>query len=216
MFYHVHVVNLILLVVVMILINHLKIFFFVSINTHIIIDNSFNLLDHRRQSVRILHEFLLREKIIQRTLNNEERQKTNEEKKADRQYLYRHLTECSVAIQLLLNCSPEYWSFIPMNHNEANEEDQKLGSTDFEQYSGWSARERTDEEVEWCLANISTTIDGTRFSQLQLHQQRLFFKQGYDLLILPHRHLDIFNLSLVFMCKSINKMISSHVCLLVF
>lgn len=159
------------------------------------------LLYHRRHSVRILHEFLLGEAIIQRTRNQEERMKTADEKKADRLYLYRHLTECSAALQLLLNCSPQYWSFIPMDQDEADQLDRQISPIDFDPLPEWSCRERSDEEVDWCLANVPSPIDGTRFSRLQQHQQRLFFKHGYDLLILPHRHLDLFNLSIVFLCS---------------
>lgn len=157
------------------------------------------LLYHRRQSIRILHEFIIGHRIIQRTLEQTEQQRTQDEKRADQLFLYRHLTQCSAALQILLNCSSQYGCLIPMNHREADQQDTEFIQPHANEMYQWSARERTDDEVDWCLAHVREPIDGTRYSKLQLYQQRLFFKRGYDLLILPHRHLDIFDLSIVFL-----------------
>lgn len=134
-------------------------------------------------------------------------------------FLYRHLTECSHAIQLLLNRTTIYWPFIPMEMAEADREDELLEretttttttTTSFsssdqqqsnEQNEIASPYERTDQEVEWCLANLPKPPDGTRFSRLQYHKQKVFLKLGWDLLCLPPRHLDIFNMSIIFVCK---------------
>jgi hypothetical protein len=66
-----------------------------------------------------------------------------------------------------------------------------------------SPYERTDQEVEWCLANLPSTPTNTRFSRLQINKQRSFFKNGSDVLILPVRHLDIFNMAIAFVCMYI-------------
>jgi hypothetical protein len=116
--------------------------------------------------------------------------------------LYQHLIQCSAALQLLLNRSAYYWCLVPMDiedlqKSQGQEEDQE---TDNVTSQNWSPRERTKQEVEWCLANVPKTPDGTRFSRLQLQQQKMFFKNGSDLLSLPPRHLDIFNMTIVFVC----------------
>ena len=118
-------------------------------------------------------------------------------------YLYKHLTECYVAVQLLLNHCAHYWPFIPMSIEEAQQEDdllqKKLEISNFDS-EFCSPYERTDQEVEWCLANLPQTPTNTRFSRLQINKQRAFFKNGSDLLFLPVRHLDIFNMGIVFVC----------------
>ena len=150
-----------------------------------------------------------------------ERQKTNEEKKADQQYLYRHLTECSAAFQLLLNCSAHYWCFVPMVTVEADEEDRlfrlknsnQTQSVPQDDSEDWSPRERTDQETEWCLAHVPRPPDGTRFSRLQLLKQKAFLKQGRDLLFLPPRHLDLLDMAPLFVCKSIELSSLTHLSL---
>ena len=143
------------------------------------------------------------------------------EKTADHMFLYRHLTECSVAIQLLLNRTAIYWPFIPIEMAEADREDNiffhhtTLNNTETENQQQPSYEEnqadftsnsdetsspyeRTNQEVEWCLANLPKTPDDTRFSRLQINKQKVFFKHGWDRLCLPPRHLDIFNMTIVF------------------
>jgi hypothetical protein len=120
-------------------------------------------------------------------------------------YLYQHLTECYVAVQLLLNRSAHYWSFIPMSMEEAEQEEKKdLQNTKVDSQYG-SPYERTDQEVEWCLANLPRTPPNTRFSRVQINKQTEFLKSGSDLLFLPVRHLDIFNMAIVFVRMFLKK-----------
>ena len=128
-------------------------------------------------------------------------------------FLYRHLTQCSVAIQLLLNRTAIYWPFIPMDRSEADQEsDETLEKQQTnEENSGIftlnseisTPYERTDQEVAWCLANLPATPDGTRFSRVQINKQKIFFKHAWDLFCLPPRHLDLFDMTLVFLCMCI-------------
>lgn len=166
------------------------------------------LLFHRQQSLRVVHEFLLGPSNIQHTLDLYEQEKTSDDKKADQQLLYQHLTQCSVAIQLLLNRTPHYWCFIPMTDEEADKDDQVNSSKEF-QYEG-SPRERTDDETEWYFNHLPQPPLGTRFSQYQQKQQKFFFKHGYDLLCLPPRHLDLFDMAPIFICKFLSFLFNIH------
>ena len=86
---------------------------------------------------------------------------TFREKKADQMFVYKHLTECHVAVQLLLNQCAHYWSFVPMSMEEAAQEEMEISTADSQFCSPY---ERTNVEVDWCLLNLPQTPMNTRFS----------------------------------------------------
>ncbi|CAF1557995.1 unnamed protein product, partial [Adineta steineri] len=78
---------------------------------------------HREHGNRIIHEFILG------SLNSSrmrQQTKSKEESIADNMLLYKHSARCSYAIQMFLDCNPQYWCFVPMSTMEA--ETQNLRS----------------------------------------------------------------------------------------
>lgn len=155
---------------------------------------------HRRESVRILHEFLLGPSVM----NEIQRMNDNDNGTIDRSVtnrctsrLYQHLTECSSAIQLLLNCSKYYWCFVPISDTDI-EQDRPFDIDD-EQFH--SSQERTDDEVNRLMAHVRSPPSGTSYTRKQIEQQRRFFKYAFDRLFLPPRHLDIFTFMPIYLFR---------------
>ena len=129
--------------------------------------------------------------------------------------LYRHSTLCGTAMQMFLDCNPQYWCCVPMKHIDAQNDDciyQQIHSTINildahhrhentidHQPSINRANIRGDEEVQWYMDSLPLPPAGYRFSQRQQHQQYLFFKYNQDF-IMPSSHLDLYNATIIFVC----------------
>lgn len=119
--------------------------------------------------------------------------------------LYRHSTLCGTAMQMFLDCNPQYWCCVPMKHTVAENDDriyQQIPSTIniiANQSSINRKNIRGDEEVQWYMYNLPLPPAGYRFSQRQQHQQYLFFKYNQDF-IMPSSHLDLYNATIIFVC----------------
>ena len=135
--------------------------------------------------------------------------------------LYRHSTLCRTAMQMFLNCNPQYWCFVPVNNMDADNDDivyTQMGSPTIniishhysydENYldeksavSVTAATDvRSDEETQWLVDNLPVPPLGYRFTQRQRYQQYTFFKNKQDLFAPPSSHLDLYNATIVFVC----------------
>ena len=127
--------------------------------------------------------------------------------------LYRHSTLCETAMQMFLECNPQYWCCVPMKDTDANNADRVYAqiattrncmnnvyladdSTE-DQSSTIAPLMRTDEETKWYVDNLPLPPNGYRFSSRQRNEQYLFFKNKQDL-NKPSPHLDLYNATIVF------------------
>jgi hypothetical protein len=108
----------------------------------------------------------------------------------DTMWLYQHSTRCLTAIQLFLDCHPEYWCFIPMKSDEANRENNILTST-------------TKQLPSKPIAN-NTLIDaipkpppGYTFSRRQIEQQSYFSLFMIDPMIPFTINVALYNMAIV-------------------
>ncbi|CAF3988222.1 unnamed protein product, partial [Adineta steineri] len=70
---------------------------------------------HREHGNRIMHEFILSS---EKSTQIQQQTKSQEELTADTMLLYKHSIRCPSAIQLFLDCNPQYWHFVPMLKTE--------------------------------------------------------------------------------------------------
>ncbi|CAF1451534.1 unnamed protein product [Adineta steineri] len=70
---------------------------------------------HREHGNRIMHEFILGS---EKNTQIQQQTKSQEELIADTMLLYKHSIRCPSAIQLFLDCNPQYWHFVLMLKTE--------------------------------------------------------------------------------------------------
>ena len=112
--------------------------------------------------------------------------------------LYRHSTMCGTAVQMFLECNPQYWCCVPMKDVDAKNDN--LVYTDDSiapRLSTIAERVRCDEEAQLCVDNLPVPPLGYRFSRRQRDEQYLFFKNKQDL-TKPSSDLDLYNATIVF------------------
>ena len=117
----------------------------------------------------------------------------------DRMRLYQHSVRCPVAMQIFLDANPQYWRFIPMSVDESERPEQQsiqqnLLSNDMD------ADLRTKEDCLLCLQAVPKPPIGFTFSNRQILLQTHYFQKKRDL-ILPNQHIDLYNASIVALCK---------------
>ncbi|CAF1403722.1 unnamed protein product [Adineta steineri] len=66
---------------------------------------------HREHGNRIMHEFILGS---EKSTQIQQQTKSQEKLIADTMLIYKHSIRCPSAIQLFLDCNPQYWHFVPM------------------------------------------------------------------------------------------------------
>ncbi|CAF1535186.1 unnamed protein product [Adineta ricciae] len=120
---------------------------------------------HREHGNRIIHEFILGPENIKQI---QQRTKSPEELIVDDILLYKHLAHCPSAIQMFLDCNPQYWHFVPMLESEA------------------------------ATQNLSCNLSSNNytFSPYQRFKQPQILKNKRDDLK-PNVHLDIYNASII-------------------
>ncbi|CAF1358586.1 unnamed protein product [Adineta steineri] len=122
---------------------------------------------HREHGNRIMHEFILGS---EKNTQIQQQTKSQEELTADTMLLYKHSIRCSSAIQLFLDCNPQYWDFVPM----------------------------LKTEIQNSLRNnlLSMPSDNYTFSAYQHLKQLQLFKDKRECLK-PNLHLDLYNATII-------------------
>ena len=129
------------------------------------------------------------------------------------QHLYRHSTQCSVALNVFLTCQPNYWCFVPITTAEAMIDDTQLtmnersilndhGSQNNPQTV--SEYNRDSSLVHWCLAHVPLPPPNYQFSVRQRIEQYCFFRDRLDLF--PSRFLDLYNAAIVIASRKYTSM----------
>jgi hypothetical protein len=113
-------------------------------------------------------------------------------------HLYRHSTECPKAIQIFLNENPQYWRFVPMSNEEANDESQNINASSMDIKS---KDIRDDEDIKFLIQNLPIPPSNYRFSTRQYHLQYAYFHIKRDIRKGPNEHLDLYNAKIIAVCK---------------
>ncbi|CAF1515766.1 unnamed protein product [Adineta steineri] len=154
---------------------------------------------HREHGNRIIHEFILGPENIRRV---QQQPKSHETLVKDGMLLYKHSARCSHAIQLFLDCNPQYWPLIPMTKEEAQIENQSYHlppdeSLDLSSHCGTSIHTRSDHASGSCMIALpSFPSDQYIFSLRQCAEQYQFFKNKQDLRT-PNFDLDLYDASII-------------------
>lgn len=152
-------------------------------------------------------------------------------KSKDRMRLYRHAARCPWSIQVFLKYNPVYWCFIPITVRDAMEQDRhyvlpssliihdtinptSIGSR-YRQHIQETPNTRSDEQVRSCIRQIPPLPLNYTFSICQRVEQFQYFKNRFDITIQPNSSIDIFNASIIAVCKYFNTIILSN-CILIF
>ncbi len=128
-------------------------------------------------------------------------------------HLYQHSTRCSVAMQMFLNCYPHYWIFVPMLSHIAQQHNinyrqsaaaaaELINTTTITTTTTTTSTSHHDLEIQSYLRNIPLAPHGYEFSQQQYHAQIRFFKEKKHQQ-LPDLPLDLYNASIIVVCKCI-------------
>jgi hypothetical protein len=112
-------------------------------------------------------------------------------------HLYRHSTECLVAIQMFLDQNPRYWRFVPMTYEDANHPAQMITMSTLDMKM---MAVRSHDEIDPFIRDLPTPPANYRFSKRQNLQQYAFFLGKKDL-IMPNLHLDLYNAKIIAVSK---------------
>jgi hypothetical protein len=111
--------------------------------------------------------------------------------------LFQHLTQCSTAIQMFLNCMNNYQCLLPLTSTDANIDDIQWTKTErLLARDVTSMNTRSDDQTYSILKNLPIPPGGYRFSLRQQQEQWLFFKEYHDQLPVS-LCLDIFDMNII-------------------
>ncbi len=119
--------------------------------------------------------------------------------------LYKHSARCPSAIQMFLDCNPQYWCFVPMPKIEAQTQNLASDSlpSDYIVLGPTSTfvsnRHHTsgDQEASSYMNNLPPLpSENYTFSTYQRTKQFQAFKDKRDHLI-PNFHLDLYNATII-------------------
>lgn len=117
----------------------------------------------------------------------------------DRMKLYQHSVRCPVAMQIFLDANPQYWRFVPMTLEEAEKpEQQHIESGNFSEEINWNLRSKEDCQIY--VESVPKPPSGYTFSNRQILLQSQYFHKKRDT-ILPNQDIDLFNATIVALCK---------------
>ncbi|CAF4418772.1 unnamed protein product, partial [Adineta steineri] len=120
---------------------------------------------------------------------------------ADNMLLYKHSARCSYAIQMFLDCNPQYWCFVPMPKMEARTQNLTSDFSSNITMFPSNIHSRRDQEASTYMIDLPPfPSENYMFSTNQRTQQFYMFKEKYDLL-LPNIHLDLYNATIIAVCK---------------
>ena len=99
--------------------------------------------------------------------------------------LYQHSAKCPVALRTFLDCNPNYWCFIPLRWQEAEEENL-------------NALQQSSDRTS-CVDNVPTPPARAKFSYRQRKAQRVFFQNVLPLQARyrPYSRTDLHKFSIV-------------------
>ena len=98
--------------------------------------------------------------------------------KKENMLLYKHLMQCSTAIQMFLDKNKSYWPLVPMSYEEANQDNinyQRMGATTATT-TAFNLVQPTESQIY--LDNIPKPPPGYKFSKRQIEQQVEFFRKN--------------------------------------
>lgn len=129
----------------------------------------------------------------------------------DRMKLYQHSARCPMAIQIFLDANPQYWRFVPMTMAESTQlnqtwMDRSLLANDL------NPSTRTREECVQAVNALPQPPSGLTFSNRQVFLQTQFFLEKRDHQ-LPNHHIDLYDATIVAVCKSYSRFRFQSLCL---
>lgn len=116
----------------------------------------------------------------------------------DSMLLYRHSTECLSAVQIFLDENPQYWCLVPMKKSKANQEELNIKYPI--QNVAPKDKQRSDQEIRVFIENLPVSPPGYGFTKGQYDLQYVFFQNKQDL-IMPNKHLDLYNAKIIAVCR---------------
>ena len=127
---------------------------------------------------------------------------------ADASLVYKHSAHCSAAIQMFVDCNPQYWCFVPMPRIEAQKQNLTAGlaadSTIFDSRSTslLTSQTRRDQEASTYMHHLpAVPSENYAFSAWQRSKQLQTFKHKRDCLT-PNIHLDLYDAAIVTVRKT--------------
>ncbi|CAF2260387.1 unnamed protein product [Rotaria magnacalcarata] len=144
---------------------------------------------HQQESNRIM-----RENLISTTAINHVFTKSPESKVNDSMWLYKHSTQCLPAIQLFLDCHPEFWCLIPMKSNEAQKENSTYTSTTI-----LLPLKRTinNHDIKTIIDAIPKPPFGYNFSRRQIAEQFHLLLHMADINISSGNNVPLYKMAIV-------------------
>ena len=118
----------------------------------------------------------------------------------DRMKLYQHSAHCPAAMQIFLDANPQYWRFVPMSLEEAQQPEQHS----IPHVSLWNQPDsnfRSKEDCFRCVEAVPKVPSGYTFSNRQILLQTQYFHKKQDQ-TLPGHEIDLYNATVVAVCKS--------------
>ncbi|CAF4365415.1 unnamed protein product, partial [Rotaria sordida] len=113
--------------------------------------------------------------------------------------LYQHSMQCSAAIQMFLNRNEDYWRFVPLPNDQANQDNaryQNMRATTATTTTTTRTNIRPNQTIEKYLQNIRKPPQGYKFSKRQIEQQIEFFEK--NMIKNPfHEQIDIYHAAII-------------------
>jgi len=102
-------------------------------------------------------------------------------------------------MQIFLDANPRYWRFVPMSMEEAQTpEQQHIQRPQFAEELNWNLRSKEDSLK--CINAVPKPPSAYTFSNRQILLQTTYFHKKQDQ-ILPNQDLDLYNATIVAVCK---------------
>lgn len=117
----------------------------------------------------------------------------------DDMLLYKHVARCSSAVQLFLDCNPQYWCFVPILKIEAIQT-QNLASGPVPTFAPHLQTRRDQDATVYVNDLPSMPSENYTFSAHQRQKQLQTFKDQRDQLIY-NLNLDLYEATVLAVCK---------------
>jgi hypothetical protein len=117
----------------------------------------------------------------------------------DAMWIYQHSTQCLSAIQLFLDCHPEYWCLIPMKSEEA------IGENNIPTLTTLLLplnRTIKNHDISTFIDGIPKPSPGYTFSRRQFAEQFHLLLHMLDPMIKFNINVDLYNMAIIAVRKS--------------
>ncbi len=122
--------------------------------------------------------------------------------------LYQHSVRCPVAMQIFLDANLQYWRFVPMSIEESQRpEQQSLQNSHLSDVLDWNLRSKEDCTIY--VQAVPKPPTGYTFSTRQLILQTQYFHKKRDQ-TLPNQDIDLYNATIVAVCKFFFEILSLY------